>query len=51
MTVFLLAGLIPLGIAFEETGAARFPASFLSGLAHGGLTTLNVFHFEKIAEQ
>ncbi len=43
MTVFLLAGLIPLGIAFEETGAARFLASFLAGLAQGGLTPIILF--------
>jgi len=43
MTVFLLAGLIPLGVAFEETGAARFLASFLAGLAHGGLTPVTLF--------
>lgn len=43
MTVFLLAGLIPLGIAFEETGAAKFLASFLSGLAQGELTPVTLF--------
>jgi di/tricarboxylate transporter len=43
MTVFLLAGLIPLGIAFEETGAAHFLADFLAGLAHGGLTPVTLF--------
>jgi di/tricarboxylate transporter len=43
MTVFLLAGLIPLGVAFEETGAAQFLASFLAGLAHGGLTPVTLF--------
>ncbi len=43
MTVFLLAGLIPLGIAFEETGAARFLATFLAGLAQGGLTPIILF--------
>ncbi len=43
MTVFLLAGLIPLGVAFEETGAARFLASFLAGLADGGLTPITLF--------
>ncbi|MCK5405361.1 MAG: anion permease, partial [Desulfobulbaceae bacterium] len=31
MTVFLLAGLIPLGIAFEKTGAARFIADSIMG--------------------
>ncbi len=43
MTVFLLAGLIPLGIAFEETGAARFLASFLAGLMEGWLTPVGLF--------
>jgi di/tricarboxylate transporter len=43
MTVFLLAGLIPLGIAFEETGAAHFLADFLAGLAYGGLTPVTLF--------
>jgi Trk K+ transport system NAD-binding subunit len=43
MTVFLLAGLIPLGIAFEETGAARFLASFLAGLMQGQLTPITLF--------
>jgi di/tricarboxylate transporter len=32
MTVFLLAGLIPLGIAFEKTGTAGFIAKFVLGL-------------------
>ncbi|MAF33004.1 MAG: SLC13 family permease [Desulfobacter sp.] len=32
MTVFLLAGLIPLGIAFEKTGTAAFIAENLLGL-------------------
>jgi di/tricarboxylate transporter len=31
MTVFLLAGLIPLGIAFEKTGAARLIAETIMG--------------------
>lgn len=31
MTVFLLAGLIPLGIAFEKTGAANFIATTIMG--------------------
>ncbi|MDH3327622.1 MAG: SLC13 family permease [Desulfobulbaceae bacterium] len=31
MTVFLLGGLIPLGIAFEKTGAARFIADTIMG--------------------
>jgi len=32
MTVFLLAGLIPLGIAFEKTGTAAFVAQNILGL-------------------
>ena len=32
MTVFLLAGLIPLGMAFEKTGTAAFIAKFVLGL-------------------
>ncbi|MCP4721850.1 MAG: SLC13 family permease, partial [Desulfobacteraceae bacterium] len=43
MTVFLLAGLIPLGLAFEETGAATFLATSLADLMHGGLTPLTLF--------
>ena len=31
MTVFLLGGLIPLGIAFEKTGAANFIATTIMG--------------------
>ena len=34
-TVFLLAGLIPLGIAMEKTGAARFLAEGMAGLLSG----------------
>jgi K+/H+ antiporter YhaU regulatory subunit KhtT len=32
MTVFLLAGLIPLGMAFEKTGTAAFIAKYILGL-------------------
>jgi di/tricarboxylate transporter len=32
MTVFLLAGLIPLGMAFEKTGTAAFIAKFVLGM-------------------
>jgi len=32
MTVFLLAGLIPLGMAFEKTGTAAFIATYVLGL-------------------
>jgi len=32
MTVFLLAGLIPLGMAFEKTGTAAYIAKFVLGL-------------------
>jgi len=35
-TVFLLAGLIPLGVAMVETGAARYLADGLLSLPHGG---------------
>jgi di/tricarboxylate transporter len=31
MTVFLLSGLIPLGIAFEKTGAAKLVAETITG--------------------
>jgi len=43
MTVFLLAGLIPLGLAFDETGAASYLASSLAGLMEGGLTPITLF--------
>jgi di/tricarboxylate transporter len=43
MTVFLLAGLIPLGIAFEKTGAAGFLASVLTLLLHDFLTPVTLF--------
>ncbi|MBF0253956.1 MAG: SLC13 family permease [Candidatus Omnitrophica bacterium] len=35
-TVFLLAGLIPLGVAMEKTGGAEFIASGMMRLPHGG---------------
>jgi len=35
-TVFLLAGLMPLGVAMQETGAARFLADAMLALPHGG---------------
>ncbi|MCA1784519.1 MAG: anion permease, partial [Desulfobacteraceae bacterium] len=43
MTVFLLAGLIPLGIAFEKTGAAQFLATGLTHLLHDFLTPVTMF--------
>lgn len=43
MTVFLLAGLIPLGIAFEKTGAALFLSKAIVELMHGMLTPLILF--------
>lgn len=43
MTVFLLAGLIPLGIAFESTGAARFLAAAMVDLTQGALTPVWLF--------
>ncbi len=43
MTVFLLAGLIPLGIAFENTGAAGFLATGLTHLLHEFLNPVTLF--------
>ncbi len=43
MTVFLLAGLIPLGIAFENTGAASLIAETLMGIL--GVPSLTVLLF------
>lgn len=43
MTVFLLAGLIPLGLAFESTGAAGFLASAIADLTQGALTPVWLF--------
>ncbi|MCF8114482.1 MAG: anion permease, partial [Desulfotignum sp.] len=43
MTVFLLAGLIPLGIAFENTGAAGFLATSLTHLLHDFLNPVTLF--------
>ncbi len=43
MTVFLLAGLIPLGIAFENTGAAGFLATGLTRLLHDFLNPVTLF--------
>ena len=43
MTVFLLAGLIPLGLAFEKTGAALYLATALTNLMHSILTPLLFF--------
>jgi di/tricarboxylate transporter len=37
-TVFLLAGLIPLGIAMEKTGAAAYVADQVTSLVHGNHT-------------
>ena len=39
-TVFLLAGLIPLGLAMDQTGAARFLAEKLTLLLAGGPPTV-----------
>lgn len=39
-TVFLLAGLIPLGIAMEKTGAAEYVASLIIGHLSGGKVVL-----------
>ena len=43
MTVFLLAGLIPLGLAFEKTGAAMYLSNGITNAMHGFLTPLNMF--------
>jgi len=43
MTVFLLAGLIPLGLAFEKTGAALYLSTSIANLMQGALTPLVLF--------
>ncbi len=43
MTVFLLAGLIPLGLAFEQTGAALFLSTSIANVMQGALTPLVLF--------
>jgi di/tricarboxylate transporter len=43
MTVFLLAGLIPLGLAFEKTGAALYLSSIITGHMAGVLTPFFLF--------
>lgn len=43
MTVFLLAGLIPLGLAFEKTGAALYLSTAIANLMQGALTPLILF--------
>lgn len=43
MTVFLLAGLIPLGLAFEKTGAALYLSTSLAHLTQSFLTPLVLF--------
>lgn len=43
MTVFLLAGLIPLGIAFEKTGAAMYLSTVITNAMQGFLTPLLMF--------
>ncbi|SDU53257.1 SLC13 family permease [Desulfobacula phenolica] len=43
MTVFLLAGLIPLGLAFERTGAAHYLSASIANLMQGALTPLVLF--------
>ena len=43
MTVFLLAGLIPFGLAFEKTGAALYLATSLAHLMQSFLTPLVLF--------
>ncbi|MCK5311397.1 MAG: SLC13 family permease [Desulfobacteraceae bacterium] len=43
MTVFLLAGLIPLGLAFERTGAAMYLSNNIALAMQDFLTPLNMF--------
>jgi di/tricarboxylate transporter len=43
MTVFLLAGLIPLGLAFEKTGAALYISTGVTHIFQGYLTPLTLF--------
>jgi di/tricarboxylate transporter len=43
MTVFLLAGLIPLGLAFENTGASLYLSTGVTHLFQGYLTPLILF--------
>ena len=43
MTVFLLAGLIPLGLAFEKTGAALYLSTSIVNLLQGALTPFVLF--------
>ncbi|HCY84109.1 MAG TPA: SLC13 family permease [Desulfobacteraceae bacterium] len=43
MTVFLLAGLIPLGVAFESSGAAAFLATAIVQATQGSLTPVLLF--------
>jgi len=43
MTVFLLAGLIPLGIAFEKTGAALYLSTAIANFLQGALTPFVLF--------
>lgn len=43
MTVFLLAGLIPLGLAFEKTGAALYLSTTIANVMQGALTPLVLF--------
>ena len=43
MTVFLLAGLIPLGLAFERTGAAHYLSAMITGQMAEALTPFLLF--------
>ncbi len=43
MTVFLLAGLIPLGLAFEKTGGAHYLSTALTNAMQGFLTPFTLF--------
>ena len=43
MTVFLLAGLIPLGLAFEKTGAAFYLSTSITNIMQDFLTPITLF--------
>ncbi len=43
MTVFLLAGLIPLGLAFEKTGAALYLSTSIVNFLQGGISPFILF--------
>ena len=45
MTVFLLEGLIPLGLAFEKTGAALYLSTLMANVMQGYLSPVVLFFF------